>query len=225
MELFEEIVINDIEQDPVIKIRENYEQPRVIYEKLDIDEPSRKEISSIAQYLLAPFILVSSNGMFEIPIEDDKTLEIVIHEIAPHFNKVVKITTDEKQVVIRLQNVRESSKIYFLNLRENRKVNAIVNDIYSNGTSNWGEIFTPKEYRVNLDLIRKTTNHDILSMWDFFEHTFVQAYGGMSILPNGWSFNESFKDRIAVQSFASVCNEMTVTVNSENNIITSILIS
>jgi hypothetical protein len=42
-----------------------------------------------------------------------------------------------------------------------------VDDIYSEGTSDWGEIFTPKEYRVNLDLVRKTTNYDILSMWDF----------------------------------------------------------
>ncbi|WP_428912134.1 hypothetical protein [Niallia sp. Krafla_26] len=98
-------------------------------------------------------------------------------------------------------------------------------DDYSEGTSNWGEIFTSKEYRVNLDFVRKTTNHDILSMWDFFEHTFVQAYGGMAILPSGWLFDESFKERVAIQSFASVCNEMTVTVNSDNNMITSVLIS
>ncbi|MGJ7919281.1 hypothetical protein [Neobacillus sp. LXY-4] len=225
MDLFEEIVINDIEQDPIIKIRENNEQPKVVYEKLEIDEFSGQEIPSISQYLLAPFILVSSNGMLEIPIDDDKTLDIATKEIAPHFNKVVKITTDEKQVGIRLQNVRESSKIHFMNLKENRKVNAIVNDIYSEGTSSWGETFAAKEFRVNLDLVRKTTNHDILSMWDFFEHTFVQAYGGMAIIPSGWSFDESFKERVAVQSFASVCNEMIVTVNSENNMITSVLIS
>ncbi|WP_428912133.1 hypothetical protein [Niallia sp. Krafla_26] len=120
MDLFEEIIINDIEQDPIIKIRENNEHPKVVYEKLDIDELSGQEISSIAQYLLAPFILVSSNGMLEIPIKDDRTLDITIKEIAPHFKKVVKSTIDEKQVLIRLQNVRESSKMHFLNLREDR---------------------------------------------------------------------------------------------------------
>ena len=52
----------------------------------------------------------------------------------------------------------------------------------------------------------------------------MQTYGGMAIIPSGWSFDESF-DRVAVQSFASVCNEMMITVNSENNFITSILIS
>ncbi len=62
-------------------------------------------------------------------------------------------------------------------------------------------------------------------MWDFFEHTFVQANGGMAIIPSGWSFDESFKDRIAVQALARVCKEMIVTVNIENNLITSILIS
>jgi len=223
--LFEEIVTDDIEHNAIIEIRENNEQPKVEYERLDIEEPFEQQISSIAQYFLAPFILVSSNGMLDIPIGDDKTLDIVIKEIAPHFNKVVKITTNEKQVDIRLQNARESSKIHFMNLKENRKVNAIVNDIYSEGTSSWGETFTPKEFRVNLALVRKTDNHDILSMWDFFEHTFVQASGGMAIIPSGWSFDESFKDRIAVQTFASVCNEMMITVNSENNFITSILIS
>ena len=225
MDLFEEIVTNDIEQNPIIEIRKKNEYPKVVYEKFDIEELSGQQVSSIAQYLLAPFILVSSNGILDIPIVDDKTLDIIIKEIAPHFNKVVKITTNEKQAVIRLQHVREISKIHFMNLKESRKVNAIVNDIYSEGTSNWGEIFTLKEYRVNLELVRKTANHDILSMWDFFEHTFVQTYGWMAIIPSGWSFDESFKDRVAVQSFASVCNEMTVTVNSEKNIITSILIS
>lgn len=225
MDLFEEIVTNEIEQNPIIEIRKKIEYPKVVYEKFAIEELSGQQVSSIAQYLLAPFILVSSNGILDIPIVDDKTLDIVIKEIAPHFNKVVKITTNEKQAVIRLQHVREISKIHFMNLKESCKVNAIVNDIYSEGTSNWGEIFTSKEYRVNLELVRKTANHDILSMWDFFEHTFVQTYGGMAIIPSGWSFDEFFKDRVAVQSFASVCNEMTVTVNSEKNIITSILIS
>ena len=62
-------------------------------------------------------------------------------------------------------------------------------------------------------------------MWDFFEHTFVQGNGGMAIIPSGWSFDESFIDRVAVQNFASVCNEMMITVNSENNFIISTLIS
>ena len=225
MYLFEEIVTNDVAQNPIIEIREKNKHPKVVYERLDIEEPSGQQISSIAQYYLAPFILVSSNGILDIPIVDDKTLDIVIKDIAPHFNKVVKITTNEKLTDIRLQNVRESSKIHFMNLKESRKINAIVNDIYSEGTSHWGETFTPKEYRVTLELVRKTANHDILSMWDFFKHTFVQSYGGMAIIPSGWSFDESFKDRVAVQSFASVCNEMTITINSENNFITSILIS
>ncbi|WP_313893274.1 hypothetical protein [Psychrobacillus sp.] len=100
------------------------------YEKLDIYESSGQEISSIAQYLLAPFILVSSSGILDIPINDYKTFNKIVKEIAPHFNKVVKITTDENQIVIRLQNLRESSKVHFMNLKENRKINAVVSDIY-----------------------------------------------------------------------------------------------
>ena len=151
MYLFEEIVTNEIEQTPIIKVRENNEHPNVEFEKLNIDESSGQEISSIAQYLLAPFILVSSNGMLDIPIVDDRTLDKVINEIAPHFIKVVKITTNERQVVIRLQNVRESSKIHFINLKEeNSKINAIVNDIYLEGTSRLGEKHSQQK---NIELI------------------------------------------------------------------------
>ena len=149
MYLFEEIVTNDIAQNPIIEIREKVKHPKVVYDRVDIEELSGQQISSIAQYLLAPFILVSSNGMLDIPIVDDKTLDIVIKDIAPHFNKVVKITTNEKLTDIRLQNVRESSKIHFMNLKENRKVNAIVNDIYSEGTST-GE---KHSHQKNLELI------------------------------------------------------------------------
>ncbi len=135
MDLFEEIVTNVIEQNSIIKIRENNEHIKVEYDKLETGEPSGQEISSIAQYLLAPFKLVSSNGMLDIPIKDKKALDKAIKEIAPHFNKVVKITTNGEQVLIILQNIREGSKILFMNLKENCKVNAIVNDIYSNGAS------------------------------------------------------------------------------------------
>ena len=102
MYLFEEIVIKGIEQNPIIEIRGINDHPKVEYERLDIE----------GSVFLAPFILVSSNGMLDIPIVDDKILDISIKEIAPHFNKVERITTNEQQVVIRLQNVRESSKIH-----------------------------------------------------------------------------------------------------------------
>src|SRR5699024_11187376 len=112
--------------------------------------------------------------------------------------------------ILRVQNVRESSKTQFLDQLNNHRMNAIVNDIYANGSPCWRENFRSKEYHVNLEVVKKSIDNDILSMWNFFEHSFVRAHGNLVILPSEWAFDESFKDRIAVQSFAGVCNSMTV---------------
>ncbi|MEK3953813.1 hypothetical protein [Psychrobacillus sp. FSL K6-1464] len=50
MYLFEEIVIKGIEQNPIIEIRGINDHPKVEYERLDIEAPFGKKISSIAQF-------------------------------------------------------------------------------------------------------------------------------------------------------------------------------
>lgn len=224
MDLFEEIIREDFGQNPIIKMNEKNEHPKVVYEKLTVEEPFDQPISSLAQYFLAPFLLVDSNGIFDIPAVDKIIQDIVIKEIAPHFNKTVKVSY-ENQIIIRVQNVKESSKTHFLNLIKNHRVNAIVNDLYSKDPTNWEGNFTIKEYKVNLHAVKKSVENDILPMWNFFERSFVRAYGDLVILPNGWVFDESFKARIAVQAFAGVCNSMTITVNQENKMISSIQIN
>jgi hypothetical protein len=221
MDLFEEII--PIDSNENLKIRSN-NHPRVEYEKLYIEEPCERNISSLTQYFLAPFILVDSNGILDIPVFDNDIQNIVLKEIAPHFSRVTKVTINNN-VNIRVQKIKESSKIRFLNQVNNRSINAIVNDIYLQESTRWEGNFTIREYKVNLEAVKKLSDNDILPLWDFFYRTFVRAQENMVILPNGWAFNESFKDRIAVQSFASVCHSMTVIVNQENNLITSILIN
>ncbi len=221
MDLFEEIITKDSNENLII--RSNH-HPHVIYEKLNIEDHFDPQISSLAQYFIAPFILVGSNGILDIPVFDNDIQDIVFKEIAPHFSRVTKVTTNNN-VMIRVQKIKHSSKIRFMNQLKDRSINSIVNDIYSQEATRWEENFTIREFKVNLEAVKKSRHNDILPMWNFFERTFVRAYENMVILPNRWAFNESFKDRIAVQSFASVCNSMTVIVNQDNNLITSILIN
>lgn len=224
MDLFEEITNNDIDSSPKIITTNNNSHPQITYEKLVNEVCSEQKMSSLTQYLLAPFLLVDSNGILDIPIFDKTSESKVLKEIAPHFNKVEKITIDS-QILIRVQKVREESKAQFLDLNKSNKINAIVKDIYADGNVDWEESFSIKEYKVNLEAISKTTGNDILSMWDFFEQSFVRANGDFVILPNGWDFDESFKNRITVQSFASVCKSMMVTVNQNSNKITSVFVN
>lgn len=136
-------------------------------EKFETKETSDQP-SSLAQYIMAPFILVDSNGMNDIPVFDYVIKKLVLEEIAPHFSELKKIAIDHK-MFIRVQNVKESSKNIFLNLIKNCRINQIVNDIYSGGNSSWLKwTFKAKENNVNLDKIEKSFEPDILGMWDFF---------------------------------------------------------
>ncbi len=223
LDLFEEIRAKDYIQNPNLKFIKRVEPPKIVYEKLIVEEPYELQLSPLAQYFLAPFILIDSNGILDIPVMHNFIHDKVIREIAPHFNEISKVTSDN-QVKLRLQNIRESSKTHFLNVFNNHRLNAIVNDIYGKGNTGWGGNFTIREYKVNLEAIIKSVEHDILPLWDFFKDSFVLNTGYFVLIPSEWVFDESFKDRIAVRAFASVCNSMTITVNTENNTISSILI-
>jgi len=188
-----------------------------------VPELINEELSSITQFILAPFLFVGTDGEFSIPFQDTKTEEMILSEIAPHFHIVRKINSGNEHY-LTVKGIKESSLNKFSQLVEEGKMNPIVEDLYSPRNRSWGGNFPSKEYRVNLDLINKSTKHEILNLWDFLKDTFLQANDGMAIVPSDWSFDESFKEKVAVQSFAGVCEEMIVTINCETNKIASIYI-
>jgi len=225
LELFEEMYRENINQAQGIETVEKTERSRRIYEKLIIEKTNKQELSSISQYFIALFVLVDSNGILDIPDTNEFVHNEIVEEIAPHFDKTSKVISGD-QAVIRLKNLQEKSKNQFLDLMNHQQLNPIVNDLYStNKIKAWEGNFISKEYKVNLEAVEKQTGEDILLLWNFFNQTFVRTNGHAVFLPNGWEFNDSFKDRIAVQAFASVCNSMTVIVNCEKNLIASILIN
>lgn len=225
MELFKEMYTRASDQDQTIGTFRKTERPRVVYEELLDNVTSKNNLSSLAQYFLAPFILIEPNGILDIPATDEFVHDKIVREIAPHFCEKQKISIGNR-VTIRLKSVRENSKAEFLNLLNRNEINAIVKDLFACENSNWGGSFTSKEYEVNLEAIEKKARQEIVSMWNFFERAFIQngMEGQLVLIPSGWEFNESFKDRISIRAFAGVCNSMTVTVNCENEMISSVFI-
>lgn len=223
LDLFEEVNSEEYIQNSEVEFNENVEPPKIIFEEIIIKAPSELQLSPLAQYFLAPFILIESNGMLDIPVRTKFIYNKVVNEIAVHFNKVSKVT-DDNQVTLSMQDVRGSSKTYFLDLYNSNSLNAIVTDLYRKSSSGWGGIFPIKEYKVNLRGVKKLVDHDILTLWSFFKETSVLGTGHFVLMPSEWAFDESFKDRIAVRAFAGVCNSMTITVNTESNTILAILL-
>ncbi|WOV83068.1 hypothetical protein PGH26_08970 [Sporosarcina jeotgali] len=222
MNLFEEIQSNDNIETLDLEFNENSKPPKIVIEKLIVKKPCEQHLSPLAQYFLAPFVLIESNGVLDIPIMDRIIHDQVMEEIAPHFNGISKITADG-QVMLSMQNVIESSTTQFINLLNNELLNPIVADVYGTSTAEWGGDFTIKEYKVNLDAVQKLVEYDVHSLWTFFKASFISASGYFVVMPSEWEFDESFRERTAVQAFASVCNSMTITVNTETNTISSVL--
>ncbi len=160
--------------------------------------------------------------MLDILVMDPIIHDQVIKEIAPHFSGISKITAEDR-VTLSMQNVIESSKTQFINLLNNHELNPIIADVYGTCTAKWGGYFTIKEYKVNLTAVQKSVEYDVLTLWNFLKASFIHASGYFLVMPSEWEFDESFKERTAVQAFASVCNSMTITVNTETNTISSVL--
>ncbi|MCP3773539.1 hypothetical protein NLX71_09470 [Paenibacillus sp. MZ04-78.2] len=223
MNLFDEIFQKDKEE--ICSINFISEQHRPIFEEVTNINLADQQLSSIAQFFIAPFIYINPNGVLHIPIGKEFIYEKLIEEVAPHFERIRKVTSGE-QVQVMLENVKETSKENFLSVFNTGNINAIALDLYANGSASLETgSHTIKEYKVNLEAVTRTLGHDIVSIWNFFKHSFVQINGQLVLMPNNWNFDESFKDRITVQAFSSVCSSMTILVNTDNNLITSIFIN
>lgn len=224
MKLFEEVAVPSSSEKYNSLSSELPEHHRPIFEKVLVSSMTNLQLSSLEQFFLAPFVTKDPKGILHIPADEPFIYNMVIHEIAPHFQQIRKVDFGD-HIQLMLENPTESSKENFFELMQNRNLNAIVCDLYVGQPVEVVNPFPIKEYHVNLELVPKGIEHDIVSMWSFFERSFIRKNGEMVLLPNGWQFHDSFKDRVAIQAFASVCSAMRINVNTDDQAITSIFVN
>ncbi|UJF35542.1 hypothetical protein [Paenibacillus hexagrammi] len=202
MKLFEEIdPTQSDDEDSNSKKTIHINQARPQFENVVVNKSANQQLSSLAQFFIAPNILVDSNAIWHIPVSEEVIYNQVTKEIAPHFEKTSKVTNGN-QVQIMLQNISESSRIMFMDLFSSNKINPIVLDLYSQATTS-KQIMNNrvKSYKVNLQEVPRLIEHDIVHMWNFFESTFIKNGEYLIMMPNNWKFDDAFRERISVQAF------------------------
>jgi|GEM_PF-6236478 len=223
MELFEEIQgIGGAEEDTgavsFIQVKQASVRPR--FEAVLADSLASGPMTALAQFFVAPIMWTDVHAVWHIPVREDGVYRQILCEIAPHFEKTTKVTTGEA-VQVNLQGLREHSKSMFMSLVSDHRLHPIVEDLYARKADDEQmPAGRTKSYKVNLQAIAAhlPQEHAFRELWDFFKHTFIHHQEILILMPVNWTFDETFKDSVAIKAFAGVCTSMSVQVNEQKRI-------
>ncbi|WP_031463674.1 hypothetical protein [Paenibacillus polymyxa] len=222
MKLFEEILNN--QEEVTIEIRNKttiLDRPSI--KKIKTKESIEEKLSVLAQFFLLPFQTGDLNAVLHIPVFDKDNREQILQEIGPHFEEC-KIVEYKDHAQIMFSKLRAISKGLIEKLIDSGEINQIAYSLYRN-KSVCIDYSEEKEYKVNIELIQRSSERSIIELWTFLNNTFIREAGELILLPHQWYLGEAFKDYLAVRCFASVCKSMRVTVNPNDKAIKYISIS
>ncbi len=107
---------------------------RISNEKLEIKrvqiDKKCNDITIIAQFFIAIHTLFDLPIVTAIPITNDEVEEIVMEQIAIHFNTIQKIIINERLERIQLREIKEFSKNKFLEMSQTNQIHPIIKELY-----------------------------------------------------------------------------------------------
>ncbi|WP_088011691.1 hypothetical protein [Gottfriedia acidiceleris] len=103
-------------------------------EKLEIKrvqiDKKCNDITIIAQFFIAIHTLFDLPIVTAIPITNDEVEEIVMEQIAIHFNKIQKIIINERLERIQLRKIKDFSKNKLLEMSRTNQIHQIIKELY-----------------------------------------------------------------------------------------------
>ncbi|MGG2028000.1 hypothetical protein AB1282_20065 [Gottfriedia sp. S16(2024)] len=205
-------------------------------EKLEIKivqiDKKRNDITIIAQFFIAIHTLFDLPLVTAIPITNDEVEEIVMEQIAVHFNKIQKIVINDRLERIQLREIKDFSKYKFLEMSRYNQIHPIIRELY------FSSDIIPLEhnfltFRENKKLyqvlnekieIPFQTDSSFLDVIKFIKksfgvseednHTFV-------ISPAGWKLRNEIKNLESIKLFSKYFN-LELIVDNENSQILSL---
>ncbi|SFF13902.1 hypothetical protein SAMN04487969_11529 [Paenibacillus algorifonticola] len=184
------------------------------------------DVSLLGLFIISPSVMKDRKTVVSIPLQyDSEYEEILNYEIIPHFENTLLAKYPDFQEYV-LMNLRESSGILFRKMAGNHEIITSVGTLYETDSKQTAienhHAFNVKEYLVKLDFIHPIFSDEFNKIWTFLSKTYLLYQEAYVLLPDNWAFNELFKERLLIKQLASVCKEMRVTVNTDNNQIASI---
>lgn len=181
--------------------------------------------SILSQFFVAPFIYFDKNGMHSIFFSDKLSYNVILKEIACHFNKIQLINWGEYAEITFRSLKDESKKIFEILLKEG-EISSYITDFFKTEpaiiTQPNNINMVTKQYEVNLDLINPIESNEIGEIWEFITRTYIKVRGEYTFLPQNWVFNDRFKDLTSIKAFANFCSFMYITVDCRTNLILAV---
>lgn len=218
MSLFKELTMDEFQQKgtkPLLKIT----GVTTTRSKITVTNPLI--FSTLSEFFLLPHVISEANTT-SVPLYNLKVREDAMSHLSPHFEEVIDIKQDDGEGYLSMRFIKESSKSEMLFRLKNNKITPFVSDLYGTEKIEQESPFN-KVYSVDIAHISAKSDDEFNFVWEFLRDTYIKNQGFISLSPNNWVFEESFKEKLFVRLIASVCDEMTILV-SKDKIITSIIV-
>lgn len=174
-----------------------------------------KEITIIAEFFIAQHALFDLPISTAIPIRNVEVEEIVMKEIAIHFNKIQKVILNDHLERIQFMEIKDDSKKKFLEMVQSNEVHPIIKEIYfSSDISSLEHNFLTfrehmKRYKVLNGVVENPPKVDssFLEVIKFIKASFgVSKDANYTLLPTGWILKNDIKNLESIKFFNQYFN-------------------
>ncbi|WP_127530656.1 hypothetical protein [Paenibacillus kobensis] len=172
-------------------------------------------LTEIGQFMIAP---VDDNTQIQIPVKNKNAYDVILQDLAPHFDKVQAVYVQESIEQVILSQLKAGSQKRLEDLVRKQTVSPLVRDLYRSGISKSDHFPMKLQWfqliNAEMDGYGNIVASDLI--W-FIENTFL-ANGTLAILPTGWKLNDDLKNSIALRFFARHFDNVCIGVSLDMNV-------
>ncbi|WP_248925365.1 hypothetical protein [Paenibacillus hamazuiensis] len=180
------------------------------------------DISYIAQYYCFSALAAGKHAFIQIPVHSNENCDIIMKQIAPHFNDIRIITYAKKVTEINLMSIKESTAAIVSKSIAEHNFNQIAYEMFGDKFSDDDAPPKPRTlnwFSVHLDQITKLDmdiNQESLAR--FPQQSHLVKGDSFGVYVNEWIFEDAIKDKLAIRFLASFCKSLQFAVDANNKV-------
>ena len=183
------------------------------------------EISDVFLFFASPNIIFNIDFLTALPTPTKFSLNVILNEMAPHYNKVQVIKKKDNITTINLKFLKKHSQRLLNKALLEGVLGGIINDIYRTNELHISmHRLNLKYYKVNGKYIQTVKLEGFDRVMEFLESSFLTSGGPFTLSPSGWTLEEELKNSIAIRAFSSFSKEIILVVDSADNTVVAVYI-
>jgi hypothetical protein len=186
--------------------------------RINPKENDRLTISSLSQFFIAPYVMISKNIHTEVPV-NEISLPIIENELLPHFHDSKYVYNDDVLTGVILGNLNALSENLFNEQFEKKQLNPLIFDLYyyKEEPVRFRDFESIKEYKIIENSLENYISNEFNEYWEFMKISFLKGNNLILITPIGWILKDDLQNSLILRALSSSGAEVSLFVNEKLN--------